>query len=41
MIDEGVGPNHVMKFDVPAEIIAAAKNRFAAREELFKLKATG
>ena len=41
MIDEGVGPNHVMKFDVPAEIIAAAKHRFDAREELFKLKATG
>jgi aldehyde:ferredoxin oxidoreductase len=41
MIEEGVGPNHVMKFDVPAEVIAAAKQRFEAREELFKLKATG
>ncbi len=41
MKDEGVGPNHAMKFDVPADVIAAAKQRFAARDELFKLKATG
>jgi len=41
MKEEGVGPNHAMKFDVSAEIIAAAKQRFASREELFKLKATG
>jgi aldehyde:ferredoxin oxidoreductase len=41
MIEEGVGPNHVMKFDVQPDIIAAAKQRFDAREELFKLKATG
>lgn len=41
LVEEGVGPNHVMKFDVPAEIIAAAKQRFEPREELYKLKATG
>ena len=41
MKDEGVGPNHAMKFDVPADVIAAAKQRFAPRDELFKLKATG
>ena len=41
MKEEGVGPNHAMKFDVSAEVIAAAKRRFASREELFKLKATG
>ena len=40
--EEGVGPNHMMKFDVPREIIEQArKSRFAPREELFKLKATG
>lgn len=41
LVEEGVGPNHVMKFDVPAEIIAAAKQRFEPRDELYKLKATG
>jgi aldehyde:ferredoxin oxidoreductase len=41
LVEEGVGPNHMMKFDVPAEIIAAAKQRFTPREELYKLKATG
>ena len=29
MKDEGVGPDHVMKFDVDADTIAAAKQRFA------------
>ena len=42
MKEEGVGPGHVMKFDVPREIIEQArKRRFEAREQLFKLKATG
>jgi aldehyde:ferredoxin oxidoreductase len=41
LVEEGIGPNHVMKFDVPADIIAAAKKRFEPREELYKLKATG
>jgi aldehyde:ferredoxin oxidoreductase len=42
MKTEGVGPNHAMKFDVPKEIIDAARaQRFAPRDELFKLKATG
>ena len=41
LVEEGIGPNHVMKFDVPADIIAAAKQRFEPREELYKLKATG
>jgi aldehyde:ferredoxin oxidoreductase len=41
LVEEGVGPNQVMKFDVPAEIITAAKQRFAPREELYELKATG
>ena len=41
MKTEGVGPGGVLKFDVPAEIIAQAKVRFEPREELFKTKATG
>jgi aldehyde:ferredoxin oxidoreductase len=41
MKEEGVGPNHVMKFDVPAEIIRQAKQRFAPRDSLFSSKATG
>jgi aldehyde:ferredoxin oxidoreductase len=41
MREEGVGPNHVMKFDVGPEIIAAAKQRFPIREEMFQAKATG
>jgi aldehyde:ferredoxin oxidoreductase len=42
MKTEGVGPNKVMKFDVPAEIIAQAKSRrFDPRPELFTTKATG
>lgn len=39
--EEGVGPNGVMKFDVPAEIIAQAKLKMPYREELFAIKATG
>ena len=41
MRDEGIGPNGVMKFDVSAEIIAAAKQKMPWREELFAIKATG
>jgi aldehyde:ferredoxin oxidoreductase len=39
--EEGVGPNGVMKFDVPAEIIAQAKVKMPYREEMFAIKATG
>lgn len=39
--DEGVGPNGVLKFDVPAEIIAQAKVKMPYREQLFTGKATG
>ncbi len=38
---EGVGPNGVMKFDVGADVIAQAKQRFEPRDELWNLKATG
>lgn len=41
MVDEGIGPDNALKFDVDAATIAAAKVRFDARDELFELKATG
>ena len=41
LVDEGIGPDHSLKFDVSAEIIAQAKVRFATREELFVAKAAG
>jgi aldehyde:ferredoxin oxidoreductase len=41
MRTEGVGPDHALKFSVPPDVIAKAKVRFAAREELFTGKASG
>jgi aldehyde:ferredoxin oxidoreductase len=41
LCEEGIGPDGAMKFDVDRETIAAAKVRFAAREELFQVKAAG
>ncbi len=41
MVEEGIGPDHSLKFDVDADIIAAAKVRCEPREELFTAKATG
>ncbi len=41
MVDEGIGPDNALKFDVDAATIAAAKVRFDGRDELFELKATG
>ena len=41
MTDEGIGPDHAMKFDVDAATIAAAKVRFPIRDELFAAKASG
>jgi aldehyde:ferredoxin oxidoreductase len=41
LVNEGIGPDHAMKFDVDAATIAAAKVRFPAREELFTMKASG
>jgi aldehyde:ferredoxin oxidoreductase len=38
---EGVGPDHSLKFDVPTDVIAKAKVRLPAREELFGGKAAG
>jgi aldehyde:ferredoxin oxidoreductase len=39
--EEGVGPGGIMKFDVSAEIIQAAKVAAPFREELFAMRATG
>jgi len=39
--EEGVGPGGIMKFDVSAEIIRAAKVAEPFREELFAMRATG
>ncbi len=41
LVEEGIGPGHVMKFDVPLEIINQSKVRFPVRDELFKMKASG
>ena len=39
--EEGIGPDHVLKFDVSPDIIAQTKVRFPVREELFAVKAAG
>jgi hypothetical protein len=41
LVEEGIGPDHAMKFDVPLEIINQSKVRFPVREELFVAKASG
>jgi aldehyde:ferredoxin oxidoreductase len=41
VVEEGVGPDHALKFDVGPEIIAAAKVRFPIRDELFVIKPSG
>ena len=41
LVNEGIGPGGVMKFDVTPDIVAAAKQRFAIRDELFATKASG
>jgi len=35
LVEEGIGPDHSMKFDVPAETIQAVKVRMAPREGMF------
>ncbi|MEE8580049.1 MAG: aldehyde ferredoxin oxidoreductase N-terminal domain-containing protein [Myxococcota bacterium] len=39
--EEGVGPDHSLKFDVDAATIAQVRSRFEPREELFVMKASG
>ncbi len=41
LVEEGIGPDHSLKFDVAPEIIAQAKVRFDNRDELFTMTATG
>ena len=41
LVNEGIGPDKAMKFDVPLEVINQSKVRFPIREELFTAKASG
>jgi aldehyde:ferredoxin oxidoreductase len=41
MTEEGIGPDHALKFDVDAATIAASKVRFPLRDEMFDIKAAG
>ena len=41
MTDEGIGPDHALKFDVAPDVVAAAYQRFPVRDELWTTKATG
>ena len=41
LINEGIGPDNAMKFDVALETVNLSKERFAPREELFSMKASG
>jgi len=41
LVNEGIGPDHVMKFDVALETINLSKKRFEARDRLFEMKASG
>jgi aldehyde:ferredoxin oxidoreductase len=41
LIEEGIGPDHAMKFDVSLEVINQSKVRFPSREELFTSAASG
>jgi len=41
LVNEGIGPDNSLKFDVGADVISQVKTRFEAREELFTIKAAG
>jgi aldehyde:ferredoxin oxidoreductase len=41
LVEEGIGPDHAMKFDVPLDVINQSKVRFPIRDELFAAKASG
>jgi aldehyde:ferredoxin oxidoreductase len=41
LVNEGIGPDGVFKFDVGSDTIAAAKVRFEPRDELYEKRATG
>ena len=41
LVDEGIGPDNAMKFDVSLDIINQSKVRFAPRPELYTARASG
>ncbi len=41
LVNEGIGPDGALKFDVGSDTIAAAKVRFEPRDELYEKRATG
>ena len=41
MVNEGIGPDNSLKFDVALETVNLSKQRFASRDELFAMKASG
>ena len=41
LVEEGIGPDNAMKFDVPLDVINQSKVRFPIRDELFAAKASG
>jgi aldehyde:ferredoxin oxidoreductase len=41
LVEEGIGPDSVLKFDLSLEAVNQAKTRFAAREEVYTTKAAG
>jgi aldehyde:ferredoxin oxidoreductase len=41
LVEEGIGPDHAMKFDVSLDVINASKVRFDPREELYTAAASG
>jgi aldehyde:ferredoxin oxidoreductase len=41
LINEGIGPDHSLKFDVSQDIVDQVKTRFKTRDELFSIKAAG
>jgi len=40
-VEEGIGPDNAMKFDVSQEIINSSKVRFDPRPELYAARASG
>ena len=41
LVEEGIGPENAMKFDVSLEVINQSKVRFPARPELYAARASG
>ena len=41
LVNEGIGPDNAMKFDVPLDVINQSKVRFPPRPELYGARASG